>query len=38
MRTIFHDPRTKYPTPLFPKQEQEMPGFEKKNATAGGSR
>lgn len=30
MRTIFHDPRTKYPTPLFPKQEQEMPGFEKK--------
>ncbi|MBC6905425.1 SDR family NAD(P)-dependent oxidoreductase [Saccharophagus sp. K07] len=30
MRTIFHDPRTKYPTSLFPKQEQEMPGFEKK--------
>jgi NAD(P)-dependent dehydrogenase (short-subunit alcohol dehydrogenase family) len=30
MRSIFSDPRTKYPAPLFPQQSQGAPGFEKK--------
>lgn len=30
MKSIFSDPRTKYPAPLFPQQSQGIPGFEKK--------
>lgn len=28
MRTVFQDPRTKYPAPIFPSQPQSIPGFE----------
>jgi NAD(P)-dependent dehydrogenase (short-subunit alcohol dehydrogenase family) len=30
MKSIFNDPRTKYPAPLFPQQSQSIPGLEKK--------
>jgi len=30
MKSIFSDPRTKYPAPLFPQQTQGIPGLEKK--------
>lgn len=30
MKSIFSDPRTKYPTPSFPPQRQPIPGWEKR--------
>ena len=29
MKAVFHDPRSKYPAPLFPQQDQPIPGYEK---------
>jgi len=29
MKAVFHDPRSKYPAPLFPLQDQPIPGYEK---------
>lgn len=28
MKPVFHDPRSKYPAPLFPEQRQPIPGYE----------
>lgn len=30
MKAVFHDPRSKYPAPLFPLQQQDIPGSERK--------